>query len=246
MSNRSGSADLAGRRVLVPGGTGGVGEGVVRAFLAAGAEVAVPTRTVERSEELRAALGPVPLDRLHVLVQDYTTFAGAEQLVDQVLGLLGGLDAVVASVGGWWSGPTLTEISEDDWRDAFVALATTHMAVLRASLPRMSPDGLYAVIVGDSAVVPVPRSGLVSMEQAALLMMQQVAAVEAPDRRIFAFLLGPVRTRFAVTDTLGVSADQVGAVATAMTAAAHLSGRTIPLHDDRETRAALRLAADHG
>jgi len=36
---------LADRRVLVPGGTGAVGEGVVRAHLAAGAEVVVLTRT---------------------------------------------------------------------------------------------------------------------------------------------------------------------------------------------------------
>ncbi len=31
----AGSLDLTGHRVLVPGGTGAVGEGVVRAFLAA-------------------------------------------------------------------------------------------------------------------------------------------------------------------------------------------------------------------
>jgi 3-oxoacyl-[acyl-carrier protein] reductase len=48
---------LAGRRVLVPGGTGGVGEGVVRAFLAAGADVVVPTRSDARGAELRQALG---------------------------------------------------------------------------------------------------------------------------------------------------------------------------------------------
>lgn len=50
------TSDLTGHRVLVPGGTGAVGEGVVRAFLAAGAEVIVPTRSKERSAEFRAVL----------------------------------------------------------------------------------------------------------------------------------------------------------------------------------------------
>jgi len=51
--------DLSGRRVLVPGGTGGVGEGIVRAYLDAGADVVVPTRSEARGAELRAALGTV-------------------------------------------------------------------------------------------------------------------------------------------------------------------------------------------
>ena len=45
----SSSPILSGHRVLVPGGTGAVGEGVVRQYLAAGAEVVVPTRTPERA-----------------------------------------------------------------------------------------------------------------------------------------------------------------------------------------------------
>ncbi len=48
------TADLSGHRVLVPGATGGVGEGVVRQYLAAGAEVIVPTRSQSRAEEFTA------------------------------------------------------------------------------------------------------------------------------------------------------------------------------------------------
>jgi len=82
---------------------------------------------------------------------------------------LGGVDDVVAPIGGWWAGKQLWEIDESDWQDAFVQLATTHMAVARAALPRMKPEGAYSLIVGTSAFTPVPASGLESMEQAALL-----------------------------------------------------------------------------
>src|SRR4051812_45398233 len=146
---------LAGRRVLVPGGTGGVGEGVVRAYLHAGADVVVPTRSDERGAELRAALGPIgdsPL--LHLPTHDYTSFAGADALAGEMTRRLGGIDDVVVPVGGWWQGGPLTGITEEDWSTAFTSLATTHMALARAVVPRLSGVGVYAVIVGQSAEFP--------------------------------------------------------------------------------------------
>ncbi|SFY52681.1 SDR family NAD(P)-dependent oxidoreductase [Streptomyces sp. F-1] len=183
--------DLSSRRALVPGGTGAVGEGVVRGYLAAGADVVVPTRTQERAEEFRAVLGEAATDRLHLMVHDYTTFAGAEQLAEEMERRLGGVDDVVAPIGGWWAGKRLSEIDEADWQSAFVDPATAHLAVLRACLPRLNARGAYTLIVGASAFTPIPGSGLVSMEQAALLMMQQVLAAELDgEQRAFALVLG--------------------------------------------------------
>lgn len=230
--------DLSGRRVLVPGGTGGVGEGIVRRYLAAGAEVIVPTRSQQRADEFLTVLGDQADEHLHLIVHDYSSFSAAEELAEQVMHFRGGIDSVIAPIGGWWAGKSLVEISDDDWRSAFLELATTHMAVLRACLPRMNPEGAYAVVVGDSATWPVSGSGLVSMEQAAVLMMQRVAQAEfGITRRVFALLLGPVSTRGSGGG--GVTADQVGTVAVAVSAATTVPGRTIALHDGAEVADAL-------
>ncbi|OIH94177.1 SDR family NAD(P)-dependent oxidoreductase [Curtobacterium sp. MMLR14_006] len=205
---------LTGRRVLVPGGTGGVGAGVVRKFLEAGADVVVPTRSDARGSQLRDELGEFgqsPL--LHLPTHDYTTFTGADELGAEMTRRLGGIDDVVAPVGGWWQGRTLTEIGEADWQSAFVELATTHMALVRGLVPRMSGAGSYSVVVGQSAGFPVPGSGLVSMEQAAILMMQRVLAAENPAARIHALVLGPVSTRFVEGDPAWVTSGEVGDVA---------------------------------
>jgi len=233
--------DLSGRRVLVPGGTGGVGEGVVRGYLAAGADVVVPTRTQERAQECRRVLGDAASARLHLVVHDYTTFAGAEQLAREMENRLGGIDDVVAPIGGFWAGKRVWEIDEADWQSAFVGLATAHVAVVRAALPRMSAHGAYTLIVGASAFTPVPGSGLVSMEQAALLMMRQVLEAElAGEKRVFALVLGPVRTRLAGSGEADwVTADQVGAVAVAASAATEMSGREIRLLGQAEAEQAL-------
>ncbi|WP_335981945.1 SDR family oxidoreductase [Streptomyces sp. CA2R106] len=240
--NSSTPADLSGRKVAVPGGTGAVGEGIVRRYLTAGADVVVPTRTQERAEEFRRVLGDAATDRLHLFVHDYTTFAGAEQLADEMVRRLGGVDDVVAPIGGWWAGRSLWEIDEADWQSAFVGLATAHMAVARAFLPRLSPRGAYTLIVGESAVTPIPGSGLVSMEQAALRMMQQVLTAELDGRqRVFALQLGPVATRLTgAGDPDQVTADQVGEVAVAASASKE-AGREIRMRSRAEAEEALDL-----
>lgn len=234
---------LPGRRVLVPGGTGGVGEGVVRAYLAAGADVVVPTRSQERAAEFRRVLGDAATSRLHLVVHDYTTFAAAEELAVEMERRLGGIDDVVAPVGGFWGGKRLTEIGEADWQSAFTGLATAHAAVMRAFLPRLNARGAYLLTVGMSAVTPVPGSGLVSMEQAAVAMMQQVLAAElAGKQRVFALVLGPVRTRFAGSaEPDWVTAGQVGAVAVAASAASAAGSREIRLSTRAEADEALAL-----
>jgi len=245
MTSGTFASDLSGRHVLIPGGTGGVGEGAVRAYLAAGADVVVPTRSQQRADEFRVVLGDAANDRLHLVVHDYTTFPGAEALVATMEDRLGSVDDVVAPIGGWWAGKRLWEIAESDWRGAFVDLATAHMAVARAALPRMKAGGAYVVIVGASAFTPIPGSGLVSMQQAAMLMMQQVLMAEADgDKRVFAFQLGAVRTRLteaAAGEPDSVSAAQVGAVAVAASAAAGVPGQPLRMLSRAEAEQALTL-----
>jgi hypothetical protein len=88
----------------------------------------------------------------------------------------------------------------------------------------------------------------VSMEQAALLMMQQVLAAELDgDKRVFVFQLGPVRTRFTQAGGAGdadwVSADQIGAVAVAASVAAQAAGQPLRLLTRAEADDALALFA---
>ena len=242
MSTTTSLSTLAGHRVLVPGGTGAVAEGIVRQYLVAGADVVVPTRSQERADEFRTLLADAATEHLHLVVHDYTSFAGADVLAIQMVSNLGGIDDVVAPIGGWWAGKRLWEIDESDWDSAFVGLATAHMAVARAVLPRLTPGGTYTVIVGASASWPVPTSGLVSMEQAAVLVMQQVLVAKLEGKhRAFALVLGPVSTRVVPGEAEWVTADQVGQVAVGVSAESTLPGQAIRMTIPAETEAALSL-----
>ena len=87
---------LAGKRVLVTGGAGGIGSACVRAFAAEGARVAIHYRTSrDRADELARETGGI------VLQADLTVEEEVDRLFESAHSQLGGLD-VCAAVAGFW------------------------------------------------------------------------------------------------------------------------------------------------
>ena len=189
--------DLSERRCVVAGGTGDVGEGIVRAWLTSGAEVVVLSRSERAAEELRGLLSSVvDLARLHFAIGDYGTFEGSRTIAQRTTAERGPVTDIVAAIGGWWQGQPLWEISEGDWQRYFIDMCTAHVAVARAWSPHLPPTGSYQLILGGSAVDPVPGASIISMQQAGLLMMRRALPAELNGRhRVAAQILGPVVTR---------------------------------------------------
>lgn len=242
--------DLQGRIVVVPGGTGGVGEGIVRAYLNRGATVVVPSRNEGKADHLRELLGAdAKSGRLHFVLQDYDTFSGAEALSNTIVSKFGKVDDVVATIGGWWAGKPLVEVSDEDWQKVYVGLSTAHVGILRAFLPKISRTGAYTLILGGSAYTPVPGSSLMNMEQAGLLIMRDVVQLEfGDDRRIFSLVMGPIMTRHRHRgDPDWVTAEQVGEIAAGFSANAALGGVEVRLRvqGDVEQARALIEGASH-
>jgi len=173
------SASLDGKIVVIPGGTGNVGEGIVRAFLTAGATVIVSSRNQARLDELAKLIGSGHVGNLKTITAGYGTFTEADQLATGITREYGHVDHVVATVGGWWMGKALWQISEDDGQKVFVDVATTHMALARSFVPRLAEGGTYTAIAGFSAQSPYPTAGIVSMQGAAQLMMREALSANS-------------------------------------------------------------------
>jgi 3-oxoacyl-[acyl-carrier protein] reductase len=213
--------DLGARRVLIAGGTGDVGEGLVRAWLKAGAHVIVPSRTDGKVERFRRVLDTAAESpKLSFVVRDYTGFDEARATAEHIVAEFGPVTDVVASIGGWWQGRRLWEVSQEEWRRYFVDMTTAHFATARAWTPHLSRTGSYQLILGGSAVEPVPGASIINMQQAALLMMWRVLSAEAGERfRVVAQILGPVITRSRHRiDPDWVSAEEVGLASTGIAA----------------------------
>ncbi|MBD2343096.1 SDR family NAD(P)-dependent oxidoreductase [Anabaena subtropica] len=173
---------LENKIALILGGAGNVGEGIVRAYLKAGAIVVVPSRKAEKLEELRTYLGELAHpERFIPIVGEISEIDSAEGIRDQLLKQFGQLDAVVASLGGWWSGNRpVNEVSIAEWQQYLDSNLTSHFIAARTFLPVLKENKgtSYTLIGGAAAEVPIPNVSLVSISAAGQLMLAQVLMEE--------------------------------------------------------------------
>lgn len=121
---------LAGKRVLVTGGAGGIGTAIVRMFAAEGARVAVHYRTSrDEAETLAAELGGVAVGG------DLRMEAEADAVVATAVAELGGLEVCVANAGKWPSSDeTIWEMDLARWNDTLASNLTATFLTARAFL----------------------------------------------------------------------------------------------------------------
>jgi len=90
--------ELNGRRVLLTGGSRGIGRELARLLMREGARLALVARGREELtaavEELRKAGGEA-----HAVVGDLTDAADRERVVDEAVAALGGLDVLINNAG---------------------------------------------------------------------------------------------------------------------------------------------------
>jgi retinol dehydrogenase-14 len=97
------SGSMAGRTVLVTGGTAGIGKATAVELATMGAHLAITGRDSRRTEdaarEIRAAGG----GRVDLFIADLSSQVQVRRLADEVLHTLGRIDVLVNNVGGYWN-----------------------------------------------------------------------------------------------------------------------------------------------
>jgi 3-oxoacyl-[acyl-carrier protein] reductase len=126
------SSQFAGKVVLVTGGASGIGRGIVEAFAAEGAKVALSYRTSKAEAE-----GLVRSAGALALAADLTRPDGAEGLVHAVAERLGPIDILIANAGGLLKRSPVAECGLDLWNEALALNLTSVFLSARAVLPAM-------------------------------------------------------------------------------------------------------------
>lgn len=129
---------LAGKVALVTGSSRGIGRGIALRLVEEGADVVFCARGREALDEaVAAASGP---GRAHGVVADVTTPEGVTSVVDAALESFGGLDVVVANVGG--SGArTFDDLDLDDLRDVLGRNVMPALSISRSAVPHLRERG---------------------------------------------------------------------------------------------------------
>lgn len=142
---------LAGKVGLVTGGSRGIGRAIALRLAAEGAHVGICGRT---SETLRVTVQELKDKGVHAhgLAADVTQPGEVERFVDEAAQALGGVDVVVANVGGS-AGRGLLESTPEDWQTTFDLNLFHAVRTIRAAVPHMQQRG------GGSAVSIASISG---------------------------------------------------------------------------------------
>jgi NAD(P)-dependent dehydrogenase (short-subunit alcohol dehydrogenase family) len=130
------STEFKGRRILVTGGTRGIGEAIVARLIRGGTDVIATARSV--SQETSA-------DRF--VQADVSTREGIESVVRAVTDRFKGLDILIHNVGGSAArGGGALALSDDDWQHAFDTNLFAAVRLDRAFLPSMLERGSGVII----------------------------------------------------------------------------------------------------
>ena len=170
-------------RILVAGATGTVGSAIAEALR--DQELLLPTRSEARAKELRARFPGSA-----IFVGPYAE--PGNEAFRSWLSARAPLDAVVASLGAWWSGKLLREVDDETWQAVLDMRLGTHFRLARACLPFLREGGRYVFIAGFHAEEPLPRAGLISIAGAGQVMMARVLQKEEPGIRFLTLILGSV------------------------------------------------------
>jgi NAD(P)-dependent dehydrogenase (short-subunit alcohol dehydrogenase family) len=189
---------LTDTRVLVTGGTSGLGRAMAHALAQAGARVAVTSRHRERAEATAAELGAgargVQLD-----VRDASSVSAA---VDMASGMLDGLNMLVnnAGIGMRTVNPRFMTEPQPFWevppagfRDVLNTKATGTFLVAREVVPRMLSAGGGRVITISMSEQTMNRRGFIPYgpSGAAVEALARVMAADLADTPVTANILLP-------------------------------------------------------
>jgi NAD(P)-dependent dehydrogenase (short-subunit alcohol dehydrogenase family) len=191
-------AQLSGVRVLVTGGTSGLGRAMAQALVQAGARVAVTSRERERARSAAAELGGAAVG-IELDVRDSASVAAG---VDAAYGMLDGLDVLVSNAGigmrtvnpRFMTEPQpFWEVAPAGFRDVLETKATGTFLLARAVVPRMLSAGGGRVITISMSEPTMTRRGFVPYgpSGAAVEALARVMAADLADTPVTANILLP-------------------------------------------------------
>lgn len=197
--------NFAGKRVLVTGGTRGIGEAAVRGFLDGGARVAVNGSSVASVNQALARLDAG--ERVIGMPGDLARVDECERVVKSAVDALGGLDVLVNNAGVM-GGTVFEETTEEEWNrviniDLKAPFFCTRFAVPALRAARGNVVSVASVLGfggrGENlSLYCVAKAGVVNMTR-------DLGVALAPDIRVNCVCPGAVET-----DMLQASARKLG------------------------------------
>lgn len=191
--------DLTGRKALVTGATGGLGEAIARALHAQGAIVGLHGTREEKLKELAAELG----DRTFIFPANLSDREAVKALGQKAEEEMGGIDILVNNAGITRDG-LFVRMSDEDW-DAVLNVNLTSVFNLTRELTHPMMRRRNGRIINITSIVGVtgnPGQANYCASKAGLIGFSKSLAQEIASRNVTVNCIAPGFIRSAMTDKL--------------------------------------------
>jgi short-subunit dehydrogenase len=147
--------NLQGKRVLITGGSSGIGYAIAEAILAKGARLVITGRRADVLQQAKEKLRPS--GSIETVAADVGTEEGRKATLAFSLEKLGGLDVLINNAGGVRAG-RLEDTSEAEIRAMIEVDLVAPIILTRSALPalRASGDALVVNVTSGIALVAAP------------------------------------------------------------------------------------------
>jgi 3-oxoacyl-[acyl-carrier protein] reductase len=191
--------DLAGKTVVVTGGSRGIGAETARAFAAQGALVAVVGRDQATLDEVVSTMSSGLAVRA-----DVTDFAQIDEARVRVEQRLGPVDVLAAFAGGQGAPVPSWQLDPNRWDEVIDVDLTSAFLTIRAFLPGMIERGSGAIITMSSSAGRQPSQANIAYAaaKAGIVMMTRHLATEAGPHGVRVNCIAPSSIRTERTERL--------------------------------------------
>lgn len=194
--------DLSGKKAMITGASGGIGEDLAKVFHACGAEVLLHGTRAERLESLASELG----ERAHVMTADLSDPQAVGELAQKALEKMEEIHILVNNAGLTRDG-LFVRMSPEDW-DLVMQVNLT--ACFRLSRDLVYPmmrrkSGRIINITSVVATVGNPGQGNYCAAKAGMIGMSKSLAAEIASRGVTVNCIAPGFIKSPMTDALNES-----------------------------------------
>ncbi|MEU4341572.1 SDR family oxidoreductase [Nocardia sp. NPDC023852] len=175
-----------GNRVVIVGGTSGIGLATARRLASHGREMIIAGRGAEKLAAALAELGPDATGR--------TVDARDEDDLARFFAEVGPIDHLVVTVTGPSGTTPFRELTLDHVRQHVDGKLLAHTAAIQAALPHLAAGGSITLVSAASAGGAMPTTAALAAVNASVEAMVPVLAVELAPLRVNAVSPGVIDT----------------------------------------------------
>ena len=194
-----GMFDVSGRKVMLTGGTGGLGKAIAKRLVDRGAIVTISGTKKTVLDEISSELS----QNAFFLVNDLSESGAVETLLSFAYDKMGEVDILINNAGITRDG-LMVRMGDEDWLDVIAINLTAGFKLARGCLKSMMKNR-WGRIINISSVVGVtgnPGQANYAASKAGIIGMTKSLAAEVASRNITVNCIAPGYIKTAMTESL--------------------------------------------